>query len=71
MDQSSQFSRYDWQDFLNAHNLKASMSRPGNCHDNAVDYIEMFYDPKRRHGYNNRLSPVDYEKQCFKRLASV
>ena len=35
------------------------------------DYIEMFYNPKRRHGYNNRLSPVDYEKQYFERLASV
>lgn len=99
-DQGSQFSSYDWQDFLKAHNLRASMSRRGNCHDNAVaesffqllkrerirrkiynsreearqdvfDYIEMFYNPKRRHGYNNRLSPVDYEKQYFKRLASV
>ena len=29
------------------------------------DYIEMFYNPKRRHGYNNRLSPVEYEKQYF------
>jgi putative transposase len=35
------------------------------------DYIEMFYNPKRRHGYHNRLSPVDYEKQYFERLASV
>jgi len=99
-DQGSQFSSYDWQDFLKAHNLQASMSRRGNCHDNAVaesffqllkrerikrrtystreearqdvfDYIEMFYNPKRRHGYNNRLSPVDYEKQYFERLASV
>jgi len=99
-DQGSQFSSYDWQAFLNAHNLQASMSRRGNCHDNAVaesffqllkrepirrriynsreeakqdvfDYIEMFYNPKRRHGYNNHLSPVDYEKQYFERLASV
>lgn len=99
-DQGSQFSSYDWQDFLKTHNLQASMSRRGNCHDNAVaesffqllkrerirrriygtreearrdvfDYIEMFYNPKRRHGYNNRLSPVDYEKQYFERLASV
>jgi putative transposase len=23
------------------------------------DYIEMFYNPIRRHGYNNSLSPVD------------
>jgi putative transposase len=99
-DQGSQFSSHDWHDFLKAHNLRASMSRRGNCHDNAVaesffqllkrerirrkiynsreearrdvfDYIEMFYNPKRRHGYNNRLSPVDYEKQYFERLASV
>jgi len=35
------------------------------------DYIEMFYNPKRRHGYNNRLSPVEYEKQYFLRLGSV
>jgi putative transposase len=99
-DQGSQFTSYDWQDFLRAHNLQASMSRRGNRHDNAVaesffqllkrerirrktyatreeakqdvfDYIEMFYNPKRRHGYNNRLSPVDYEKQYFERLPSV
>lgn len=99
-DQGSQFSSYDWRDFLKAHNLQASMSRRGNCHDNAVaesffqllkrerirrriyrnreearrdifDYIEMFYNPKRRHGYSNRLSPVDYEKQYEERLTSV
>jgi putative transposase len=35
------------------------------------DYIEMFYNPKRRHGVSNRLSPVEYEKQYFERLASV
>ena len=99
-DQGSQFSSYDWQDFLKAHNLQPSMSRRGNCHDNAVaesffqvlkrervrrrvyanreaarrdifDYIEMFYNPKRRHGYNNSLSPVDYEQRYFQRLESV
>lgn len=35
-DQGSQFSSYDWQDFLKAHNLPQSMSQRGNCHDNAV-----------------------------------
>lgn len=94
------FFLFSLQDFLKAHKLKASMSRHGTCHDNAVaagfsqllkrerirrkiynsgeearrdvfDYIEMSYNPKRRHGYNNRLSPVDYEKQYFERLASV
>ena len=99
-DQGSQFSSYDWQDFLKAHNLVGSMSRRGNCHDNAVaesffqllkrerikrriyadreearsdvfDYIEMFYNPKRRHGYNNRLSPVEFERRHFMRQESV
>ena len=99
-DQGSQFSSYDWQDFLKAHNLQPSMSRRGNCHDNAVaesffqllkrerirrrtyrdreearqdvfDYIEMFYNPKRRHSYSNGLSPIDYEKQYEERLTSV
>ena len=99
-DQGSQFSSYDWQHFLQAHNLVASQSRRGNCHDNAVaesffqllkrerirrriyanraqarqdvfDYIEMFYNPIRRHGYNNSLSPVEFEKQYFNQLESV
>ncbi|OEZ65078.1 IS2 transposase TnpB [Janthinobacterium sp. HH103] len=99
-DQGSQFSSYDWRDFLDEHNLHQSMSRRGNCHDNAVaesffqllkrerirrktygtrdeakqdvfDYIEMFYNPKRRHSFSNDLSPVEYEKQYFQRLASV
>jgi putative transposase len=99
-DQGSQFSSHDWQDFLRAHRLKPSMSRRGNCHDNAVaesffqllkrerirrktyatreqarrdvfDYIEMFYNPKRRHSNNHRLSPVDFERQYFNKLSSV
>lgn len=99
-DQGSQFSSYDWRDFLADYRLSASMSRRGNCHDNAVaesffqllkrerikrriyldretarrdvfDYIEMFYNPKRRHGSSNRMSPVQYEQQYFERLASV
>lgn len=99
-DQGSQFSSGDWQSFLKANNLLGSMSRRGNCHDNAVaesffqllkrerirrkiystrqdaradvfDYIEMFYNPKRRHGFNNQLSPVEFEKRYFLSLESV
>ena len=99
-DQGSQYSSGDWQNFLKAHNLQASMSRRGNCHDNAVaesffqllkrerirrriyrtrdearqdifDYIEMFYNSKRRHGYSGRHSPVEFEKQYFERHESV
>jgi putative transposase len=96
----SQFSSYDWRDFLKAHNLEQSMSRRGNCHDNAVaesllqllkrerihrriygtrdearqdifDYVEMFYNPKRRHSFSNDMAPVEYEKQYFQRLSNV
>ncbi len=35
------------------------------------DYIEMFYNPKRRHSFSNGLSPVEYEKQYFQRLLSL
>lgn len=35
-DQGSQFSSYDWQDFLREHRLKTNMSWRGNYHDNAV-----------------------------------
>ena len=99
-DQGSQFSSHDWQSFLKNHNLVASMSRRGNCYDNAVaesffqllkrerirrrtystrdearqdvfDYIEMFYNPKRRHSHAGGRSPVQFEKQYFNRLDSV
>ncbi|EAQ26100.1 ISPsy26, transposase orfB [Roseovarius sp. 217] len=89
-DQGSQFTSREWQLFLSQHNLQASMSRRGNCHDNAVaesffqllkrerirrrtyptrdaarqdvfEYIEMFYNPKRKHTNNGMLSPVDCE----------
>ena len=99
-DQGSQYTSHDWNKFLKQHGLEASMSRRGNCHDNAVaesffqllkrervkrkvyssredarmdifEYIEMFYNVKRRHGSNNQLSPVEYEKQYERRLTSV
>lgn len=35
------------------------------------DYIEMFYNRKRRHGYAQQLSPVDYEKQYFLKNGTV
>jgi putative transposase len=35
------------------------------------DYIEMFYNPKRRHSVSAGTSSVEYEKQYFERLESV
>ena len=37
---------YAWQDFLKNHNLQPSMSRRGNCHDNAV--AESFFQLLKR-----------------------
>jgi len=37
----------------------------------AFDYIEKFYNPKRRHGFNNQLSPAEFEKRYFLSLKSV
>jgi len=99
-DQGSQYTSREWSSFLQNHRLQGSMSRRGNCYDNAVaesffqllkrerikrkiyvsrkqarmdifDYIEMFYNPKRRHSYNNQLSPIEYEKQYKMRLNCV
>ena len=41
-DQGSQFTSMDWASFLKAHNPEHSMSRRGNCHDNAV--VESFFN---------------------------
>lgn len=99
-DQGSLYTSYDWSELLQAHGLKASMSRKGNCHDNAVtesffaqlkrerikrriysdreqakqdifDYIEMFYNAKRRHGNNDDVSSVEFEKNYFMKLRSL
>lgn len=35
-DQGSQFTSMEWAGFIRAHNFEHSMSRRGNCHDNAV-----------------------------------
>jgi len=35
------------------------------------DYKEMFYNARRRHGFNNELSQAEYVKRYDKRLASV
>ena len=45
-DQGSQFTSHDWQSFLKSHNLQSSMSRRGNCHDNAV--AESFFQLLKR-----------------------
>jgi len=35
------------------------------------NYIEMFYNPVRRHGYNKDLSPVEFERRHIINAGSV
>lgn len=92
-DQGSQYGSKDWVDFCNEHGIDNSMSRRGNCYDNAVsesffanlkkerirgrkfnsfddaraeifEYIEAFYNRKRKHGHCGNLSPEQYEAQA-------
>lgn len=45
-DQGSQFGSSDWQSLLKANNLIGSMSRRGECHNNA--FAESFFQLLKR-----------------------
>lgn len=91
-DRGAQYTSDDFRDLLARYNIECSMSRNGNCYDNAVvesffgvlkrervnrtiyrtreearadifDYIEVFYNRKRRHSYLGDISPVEYENR--------
>lgn len=89
-DQGCTYASDDYQAVLDAHGIICSMSRRGNCHDNAVmeaffstvkseigewfashsdakmelfDYIEVFYNQRRRHSSAGRMSPAAYERR--------
>ena len=88
-DQGSTYASEDYRDLLEAHGIVCSMSRRGNCLDNAAmeswnstvkfelgetfesihhgkeqlfDYIEVFYNQKRRHSTLDYVSPAQYER---------
>jgi putative transposase len=52
-DQGCQFTGHEWQTFLREHNLVSSMSRRGNCHDNAV--AESFFQLLKRERIRRRI----------------
>lgn len=52
-DQGSQFSSDDWRRFCTAHNLQPSMSRRGNCWDNAV--VESFFSSLKKERIKKRV----------------
>ena len=39
--------------------------------EDIFDYIEMFYNNKRKHGYLNNQSPADYDKTYFMNQENV
>ena len=92
-DRGSQYVDEDYIKALEAAGIERSMSRAGNCYDNAAmesfwstfksdtgldesipasrrhaelavfDYIETFYNPRRRHSSLGQISPVAFENQ--------
>lgn len=90
-DQGCTYASEDYQRRLDTHGITCSMSRRGNCHDNAVmeaffsslkseladrfdscgeanmalfDYIEVFYNQRRRHSTLDYLSPAEFERRA-------
>lgn len=52
-DQGSQYGSDDWQRFCRDHNLLPSMSRRGNCYDNAV--AESFFSSLKKERIRRRI----------------
>ena len=95
-DRGSQYASYEHKDLLKKYGITQSMSRKGDCWDNAVsesffhslkteliyhedfktkaqanemifEYIEIFYNRKRLHSYNNYLSPSEFEEKMLQK----
>jgi len=99
-DRGIQYASSDFKKKLESKGFIQSMSRKGNCWDNAVvesffhtlktqlthhlcyknireaeqslfNYIEVYYNGRRRHSTNNYKSPIDFEKEWveYKKVA--
>ncbi len=89
-DQGCTYASEDYQALLEARGITCSMSRRGDCYDNAVmesffstvkseladrfdscgeakmalfDYIEVFYNQRRRHSTLGQISPAEFERR--------
>ena len=89
-DQGCTYASEDYQVALGTRGITCSMSRRGNCYDNAVmesffstvksktadrfssfgdakmelfDYIEVFYNQRRRHSTLGQISPAAFERR--------
>jgi putative transposase len=96
-DRGSQYAAKDYRAALEVAGITCSMSRRGNCWDNAVaesffatlktelvhdvnfisresakttiaEWIEIFYNGKRRHSSIDYLSPVEFERRYYESL---
>ena len=90
-DQGCTYASEDYQRWLTTHGIVCSMSRRGNCYDNAVmeaffstvkfelgerfdscghakmelfDFIEVFYNQRRRHSTLGQISPATFERRA-------
>ena len=90
-DQGCTYASEDYQIVPAEHGIVCSMSRRGNCHDNAVmescfstikaeladrfdscseakrelfEYIEVFYNQRRRHSTIGQITPAAYERRA-------
>lgn len=99
-DRGSQYCSYEYSKTLEQFKMRASMSRKGNCYDNAPmesfwgtlkselthhkryksreeairdikEYIEIFYNRQRIQERLGYLSPVQYEKQYYRKLQAA
>lgn len=99
-DRGSQYASGEYRNLLDDHGMIASMSRVGDCWDNAVvesffatlktelaadskwqtreeakrsivDYIEGWYNRKRRHQTLGYLTPAEYENEVLKRAKAA
>src|SRR5437870_2088088 len=90
-DRGCTYASEDYQRMLDAHSITCSMSRKGDCYDNAVmeaffstvkteladrfescgeakmqlfDYLEVFYNQRRRHSTIGYVSPASFEREA-------
>ena len=99
-DRGIHYACSDYRALLASHGITSSMSRKGDCWDNAVvesffssfgfelefdanwhdehdverdaaEYIDGFYNPRRRHSHNRYLSPIDFEHQFMQQENAV
>jgi putative transposase len=95
-DQGCTYASEAYQAVLDTHGIVCSMSRRGNCHDNAVmesffstvkseladqfatyseakmelfDYLEVFYNQRRRHSTLGQISPARFERRAMTHAA--